>query len=249
MNARTRFGSIAFSLSFVALAGCDSFNAPPYQFPAAQTVDVAVTPSEATVQVGETVAFGAQVTGAANTAVTWAVSGTSCGSITAGGVYTAPGAAATCVVTAAAVAAPSVTASAIVTVSATPVPVAITLSPATAAISACRTVAFTATVTGSTNKAVTWAVQEAGGGTVSASGTYTAPANAGTYHVIGTAAADTTKKATATVTVNDQIISVTVTPATVNLEAGATAQLTANVTTSCGTFASVRTLNSDGTIQ
>ena len=31
---------------------------------------------------------------------------------------------------------------------------------------------------------MTWSVQEAGGGTVSSSGVYTAPASAGEYHVI-----------------------------------------------------------------
>src|SRR5262245_47424818 len=50
-------------------------------------------------------------------------------------------------------------------------------------------VAFTATVTGTTSAqstAVTWSVQEAGGGTVDASGHYTAPGAAGTYHVTAT---------------------------------------------------------------
>jgi plastocyanin len=248
VNARQ---NIVIALSFVAVAGCDlSMTAPAYQTPpAAQNVAVVISPSEATVGVGQTVEFAAEVTGAVNTAVTWSVSGSSCGSVTAGGVYTAPGAATSCVVTAAAVAAPSVRGSAVVTVTGTPPPVAITISPATAAIAACRTVAFTATVTGSTNRAATWAVQEANGGTISASGTYTAPTDAGVYHVIGTAAADPTRTATATVTVTEQIISVTVSPATVTVAPGATAQLTANVTTSCGTFASVRQLNSDGTIQ
>lgn len=248
MNTRNTIG---IALTFVAVAGCDlSMTAPAYQAPpAAQNVAVVVSPAEAVVGIGQTVEFAAEVTGAVDTSVTWSVSGSSCGSVTPGGLYTAPGAAATCVVTASAVAAPSVRGSATVTVTAAPPPVAITISPATAAIAACRTVAFTATVTGSTNRAVTWAVQEANGGTISASGTYTAPTDAGTYHVIGTAAADPTRTATATVTVTEQVISVTVSPATLTVAPGTTAQLTANVTTSCGTFASVRQLNSDGTIQ
>jgi hypothetical protein len=42
---------------------------------------------------------------------------------------------------------------------------------------------------------------EAGGGSVTSSGLYTAPATAGTYHVKVTSQADTTKSATATITV------------------------------------------------
>jgi hypothetical protein len=48
---------------------------------------------------------------------------------------------------------------------------------------------------------VTWSVRESGGGTVSSSGSYTAPAGAGTYHVVATSQADATKSATATITV------------------------------------------------
>jgi hypothetical protein len=61
---------------------------------------------------------------------------------------------------------------------------------------------FTATVTCTTNTNVTWSVVEANGGSITSSGVYTAPATAGTYHVKATSAADMTKSATATVTVN-----------------------------------------------
>jgi len=48
---------------------------------------------------------------------------------------------------------------------------------------------------------VLWSVVETGGGVVSGSGLYTAPGAAGTYHVVATSAADTTKTSSATVTV------------------------------------------------
>ena len=51
---------------------------------------------------------------------------------------------------------------------------------------------FTAAVTGTTNTAVTWSVAEATGGAVTAAGQYTAPATAGTYHVVATSVADPT---------------------------------------------------------
>jgi hypothetical protein len=60
---------------------------------------------------------------------------------------------------------------------------------------------FTATVTGTTNPAVTWSVQEQAGGTVAA-GLYTAPWVNGTYHVVAKSVADPTKSATATVAVS-----------------------------------------------
>ena len=83
-----------------------------------------------------------------------------------------------------------------------PAPVAITVSPATAALQAGGAVQLTAAVTGSTNTSVTWTVQEgAAGGAVSSTGLYTAPSAAGTYHVVAKSVADATKTAVATITV------------------------------------------------
>jgi chitinase len=80
--------------------------------------------------------------------------------------------------------------------------VSIALTPTSASLVLGATRAFTVTVTGAANTAVTWSVQEGpAGGSVSTSGVYTAPRTAGTYHVIATSQADTTKRATATVTV------------------------------------------------
>src|SRR5262249_57707236 len=47
-----------------------------------------------------------------------------------------------------------------------------------------------------------WWGQEPGGGSANGSGQYTAPATAGTYHVVATSVADTTRSATATVVVS-----------------------------------------------
>ena len=66
------------------------------------------------------------------------------------------------------------------------------------------TQAFTATVTGSTNTAVTWSVVETTGGTITTTGVYTAPATAGTFHVQAISAADATKSAQSLVTVSVQ---------------------------------------------
>jgi hypothetical protein len=78
------------------------------------------------------------------------------------------------------------------------------VSPTTASLTAGATKSFAATVTNSSNTAVTWSIQEgAAGGTVSATGLYTAPATAGTYHVVAQSSADSSKTATATVAVTN----------------------------------------------
>ncbi len=83
-----------------------------------------------------------------------------------------------------------------------PPPVEVSINPASVTVPAGGTQTFTATVTGSTNTAVTWSVQEgAAGGTITSAGVYTAPATAGTYHVAATSQAAPTKSAVATVTV------------------------------------------------
>ena len=80
---------------------------------------------------------------------------------------------------------------------------------------------------------VVWAVTETGGGTVSSTGVYTAPAcpTTGTFHVTATSDGQV---ATVTITVVDHVKTITVAPVTVNLSPGGTNQFTATVTTNCG---------------
>jgi hypothetical protein len=136
-------------------------------------------------------------------------------------------------VNAAGASAPSATVSA--AVPATPVSVAVT--PAATSVDACRTVRFTAAVAGATDPAVTWSVQEgATGGTIDAGGTYTAPNAAGTFHVVATSRAGAAV-GVAAVTVQQRILAIAVVPGSSSVVPGAEARLTANVTTTCGTFA------------
>ncbi len=90
-----------------------------------------------------------------------------------------------------------------------PPSVAIAISPTSATLAAGATQQFQATVTGSTNTAVTWQVNGVAGGntqsgTISATGLYTAPSSSQPLQVTVTAvaAADSSKTATAAVTVN-----------------------------------------------
>jgi hypothetical protein len=69
------------------------------------------------------------------------------------------------------------------------------------AVTTSGTVAYTCKVTGTGNPACSWSVAEAGGGSISAAGVYTAPAVTGTFHVVATSVADATASATAAVTV------------------------------------------------
>jgi hypothetical protein len=74
------------------------------------------------------------------------------------------------------------------------------ITPRTVTVGTAQSQAFTATVTGSLNQAVTWT---ATGGTISNSGVYVAGAQAGTFRVIATSVAFPTRKDTATVTVTN----------------------------------------------
>lgn len=211
-------------------------------------VAVDLVPSTASLPAGQSITFRATVTGTSDTAVIWSVQESSgCGSVTQAGVYTAPGSAATCHVVATSNADPTKKATAAVTVTvATPVSVAIT--PATASVNTCQSVTFRATVTGTSNTAVTWSVQEAStGGAVTTGGVYTAPSSAGTYHVVATSQADPTKSSIAAVAASDRILSVAVSPQQVSVAPGASAQFTATVTTTCGSFTSTSTIAAGGT--
>jgi Kelch motif protein/galactose oxidase-like protein len=105
--------------------------------------------------------------------------------------------------------------------------VAVTVSPTPATVLLGAMQAFMANVTGTNNTAVTWTVQEgAAGGSITGAGVYTAPQVAGTYHVIATSVADTTKNGTATIKVP---VAVTVNPPAPTVFLGAMQTFVANV--------------------
>lgn len=158
---------------------------------------VTISPATASVKTSATQQFTATVTGSSNKSVTWTATG---GSVSTGGLYTAPATAGTYTVTATSAADASKSASATVTV--TSAAVSVTISPTSASVLTGATQQFTATVTGSSNASVAWT---ASAGTISAAGLYTAPATAGTYTVTATSNADTTKSAAAIVTVTSAV--------------------------------------------
>jgi hypothetical protein len=149
---------------------------------------------------GATQQFTANVSGTSNTAVNWSVQeGAAGGSITSTGLYTAPNAAGIFHVVAASKADSSKSATAAVTV---PTVSVAAVNPGSVSMAPAENVAFTALVFGTVNKSVSWSISEgAVGGIITSSGSYTAPATPGTFHVVGTSNADNTKSAFATVTV------------------------------------------------
>jgi hypothetical protein len=84
------------------------------------------------------------------------------------------------------------------------VPVSVSVSPATASLTAGQTQQFTATVANTGNTAVTWALSP-NVGSISASGLYTAPTTISTQQTVtvtATSTADITRSATATINLN-----------------------------------------------
>lgn len=193
-------------------------------------ISVSVSPSSASVTSGNTQPFTATVQGTANTAVTWAASS---GTISSGGLFTAPSVDGTITVTITATSVADTTkrASATVSVShAASTTISLAVSPSSASVTSGNTQPFSATVQGTTNTAVTWS---ASSGTISSSGLFTAPSvsSSTTVTITATSAADTTKKASATVTVSPLTagISVSVSPNSASLTAGNSKQFAATV--------------------
>ena len=178
-------------------------------------IGIAITPMSANVHAGQTVQFMATVRNSANTGVTWSLSGdgcsgTACGTISDSGLYTAPASVPTppsVTVKATAAADTSKSASAVVTILAPEVVVFI--FPTSPSVQFGHKLQFTATVSNATDDTVLWSLSGDGCsgatcGTISDSGLYTAPniiPSPSTVAVTATAAADTSKSASAVVTI------------------------------------------------
>ncbi|MFN7926695.1 MAG: DUF1800 family protein [Blastocatellia bacterium] len=212
-----------------------------------QGIVITISPSSTSVGTNGTQQFTATVTGTTNTKVYWGVvGGSSNGTITSNGLYKAPAVAPASPVTirASSDANSERSGTATVTVTGAAQTVAISLSPASASVQTSVTQQFTATVTGTANTAVTWQVNNVTGGnatvgTITSSGLYTAPAAvpAGAVTVKAISQADTTKSASANVTVTAPAVPIVVslTPASASLAVNATQQFTASVTGTANT--------------
>lgn len=165
--------------------------------------NVTISPQNQTLRLGDTLQFSANVTGVADTGVTWIVQGTgSGGTISPSGLYTAPLVAGTYTVSARSNADPTRQATTQVTV----VPgTEVRLDFPTTELIAIpgSTITFRARVIGNTNRNFTWSVTQPGGGTITSEGVYTAPTTPGTYTIVATSTADPARTASQTVRVLD----------------------------------------------
>jgi len=110
-------------------------------------------------------------------------------------------------------------------------PVTVQLAPSSLTLKPGDQQQFTATVTGADNNAVTWSVDSIGlgnsnTGLITTSGMYTAPQLSGAHTITATSVADSTKNASASVTVQG---TVSISPATAGVNAGGTQQFTVAV--------------------
>lgn len=196
-------------------------------------VSVSIIPGTTQLDAGAAQQFTVSVTHTRNTAVTWSVSA-GIGTISTSGLFTAPAQVAsqtTATVTATSQADTRRWASATVTI----MPVAVQVAPGTVQLNGGETHQFSASVTHSANTAVTWTITS-GGGTISSSGLYTAPAvisSQTTATITATSEADDTKTGTATITLMPVVVQVS--PSTPTVSLLGTRQFTATVTGSTNT--------------
>src|SRR5205085_2804964 len=153
----TASGSVDGTLSLMTNASASPVIIPLHGSASAPVAYVTISPAAPQAIVGSTLPFSATVQGTtSNTAVTWKASR---GTITAAGVYTAPGTAGADTVTATSAADLTKSASATVTVIAaptTPTVTSVTLSPAAVSLTTGASAQFSASVQGTvTYKPVT----------------------------------------------------------------------------------------------
>lgn len=196
---------------------------------------VTVSPSTAQLPAGGTQQFTATVGNNPNTAVTWSATGG--GSISATGLYTVPNAVPTqtnATVTATLQADSATQGTSAVTL----LPDSVAVTPGTANVIPSGTQQFTATVTNSVQTAVTWSVT--GGGSIGATGLYTAPSSVTAptqAEVTATLASDTTQKSTATASLLP-LTGLSISPAGPTLIVGGTETFAATGTFTNGTATS-----------
>jgi hypothetical protein len=171
---------------------------------------VLVTPSAASLTGSQTQQFVSIVLGACNQNVTWSINPSGAGSISAGGLYTAPANIAsdqTVTVTATSAADSSIAGTATISLVA---PISIAVTPASATLSSQQTQPFAATIENTNNTAVAWTISPANAGSIAPNGLYTAPYNISTQQTVtvtATSQADPTKSASATTTLSPTLVS------------------------------------------
>ncbi|HEV2386906.1 MAG TPA: hypothetical protein VGS20_06570 [Candidatus Acidoferrales bacterium] len=233
-------------ISLVATSAVDSTQSAAASITVTSGVHVSLAPAASELAVNHRESLAATVAGSSNQAVSWAVAGVANGNAAVGRIcapgsnpcsppagaqagpvdYLAPAAVpspATATVTATAAADPSSSASGAVTVLGHLV---IAVFPANSVVAPSGTVEFAATVTGSANTGVTWAIACAASncGSITAAGVYTAAATAASpnvFTITATSQDDPTQSASATVALNTAVSIQALAPASITAGAAA----------------------------
>ena len=174
-------------------------------------------PEKAALGAGNSLQFTATSSGTPTADLEWLANGvpggnSASGTISRSGLYTAPQQVtsnATIVVAVSSKTVPTKASSATVTVLSGPVPITVSLAPGVASLYTNQAQQFTATVKGTTNQGINWFVNGNQGGnssvgTISSTGTYTAPViapAAPSVTITATSTYDTASSATAAVTI------------------------------------------------
>jgi hypothetical protein len=192
-------------------------------------VSISISPVSAVLAPAGTEQFTATIPGASNPGVNWSVDqvaggNSAVGTITAAGLYTAPAQPGSHTITATSVASASVSASATIAI------ITIAISPTAGTLAGSSTEQFTATLQGSANSPITWLVDQVTGGsatvgTISSTGLYAAPAQAGNHTITAASALNASVAANATVSV----FAFTVSPATATIAPSGTEQFSATI--------------------
>jgi hypothetical protein len=202
-------GSLGAGVSLVV--DCSVFSLCP----GSTAAQVYVAPSTFTLGPGGARQFAATVVGNGITGngVTWSVDESGGGTITSSGEYTAPTTPGTFHVRATSVAVPTASGVATVTVT-TSTGIVVRVSPNPTSVAIRGSVFFESSVSGTDDTAVSWSVDEAGGGTIASNGAYSAPASTGTFHVRATSVVDPGASGVATVNVTGYTVTVSAQPVT-----------------------------------
>jgi hypothetical protein len=189
----------------------------------------ALSPSSAVLAIAGTQQFSAMFQGTADSSVTWSVDGVAGGNATVGtvsttGLYTAPAQTGSHTISAVSTTNSTLQASAPITVA------SVSLSPGTITIEGSTTQQFSATVQGSSTLSLNWLVDgtvggSAASGTISSTGLYTAPPQAGSHTISAAAAANASVSASASASV----FSFTVSPTSAVLSPSGTQQFTSTI--------------------
>lgn len=228
-----RFRATTLALGLLACGGGGDASGPPVVVNPPTVRSVAITPTVATIRVGETQSLSAVVDAinGAGTGVTWSSESPTVVSVSSTGLVTAI-AIGTGTIRATSAADTRVSATATITVQAAR---NISLTPTTVSLGAGQTQALQATVQIDPGlpTTVTWRTSAATVATVSAAGVVAGVA-LGTATITAVSVGDTTLRATATVNVVPIVRAVAVTPITASLFINGTQQLSATVTADAG---------------